>query len=161
MTESEGEGADEDGAARAFDALRAEVSLMRRAIDRLAAERADDGHAPDYSETLGVISQNLSATAQRVDALVKSPALSLTPEEMNRQIGAAGLVGRTEDRRVIAAARQTIEEIVTKLGRQLDSHIMADEQRRRLWRVGLAGLKAGMALWAVLAGPIVRVLPAS
>ena len=31
----------DDEAARAFDALRAEVSLMRRAVERLAAERAE------------------------------------------------------------------------------------------------------------------------
>ena len=155
------DGDGEDEAAQAFEGLRAEVSLLRRAVERLTAERADDSHAPDYSETLGVIANNITATAQRVDALVKSPALSLTPEEMNRQIGAAGSVGRTEDRRVIAAARQTIDEIATKLGRQLESHLMADEQRRRLWRVGLAGLAAGMALWAIFAGPIVRELPPS
>ena len=155
------DGDGEDEAAQAFEGLRAEVSLLRRAVERLAAERADDGHAPDYSETLGVIANNITATAQRVDALVKSPALSLTPEEMNRQIGAAGSAGRTEDRRVIAAARQTIEEIATKLGRQLESHVMADEQRRRLWRVGLAGIAIGMAVWAILAGPIVREFPPS
>ena len=151
----------ENEAAQAFEGLRAEVSVMRRAVERLAAERAEDGHAPDYSETLGVIAANITATAQRVDALVKSPALSLTPEEMNRQIGAAGSAGRAEDRRVIAAARQTIEEVATKLGRQLESHVMAGEQRRRLWRAGLAGLTAGMAAWAILAGPIARVLPAN
>lgn len=133
-------------------------SLLRRAVERLAVERADDGHAPGYSQTLGVISQNLSATAQRVDVLVRSPGLSLTPEEMNRQIGAADSVGRTEDRRVISAARQMIEEIATKLGRHLEFHVMADEQRRRLWRVGLAGLVVGMAVWAILAGPIARTL---
>lgn len=87
-------------------------------------------------------------TAQRVDALVKSPALALTPAEVNRQITAAGSAGRAEDRRVIAAAGQTIEEVATKRGRQLEFHVMADEQRRRLWRVGFAE-------------PIARVLPAS
>lgn len=161
MADGDGEEADDSRAARAFEGLRAEVSLLRRAVERLAAERADDGHAPDYSETLGVIANNITATAQRVDALVKSPALLLTPEEMNRQIGAAGSAGRAEDRRAIAAARQTIEEVATKLGRQLKSHVMADEQRHRLWRAGLCGLAAGMALWAIFAGPIARALPAS
>ena len=155
------DGDGEDEAAQAFEGLRAEVSLLRRAVERLAAERADDGHAPDYSETLGVIAANITATAQRVDALVKSPALALTPEEIGRQIAAAGSAGRAEDRRVIAAARQTIEEVATKLGRQLESHVMADEQRRRLWQVRLAGVAAGMMLWAILAGLIARVLPAS
>lgn len=151
----------EDEAARAFEDLRAEVSLMRRAVERLAAERAEDGHAPDYSETLGVISQNLSATAQRVDALVKSPALSLTPEETGRQIDAASFTVRREDHRLFLAARQGMEEVAARLGRHLQSDIAAAEQRRRLWQAGLVGIVAGMVLWAILAGPIARALPAS
>ncbi|MBI0477166.1 hypothetical protein D9601_17605 [Sphingomonas sp. MA1305] len=153
------DGDGEDEAARAFEGVRGELALLRRAIERLAAERADDSHAPDYSETLGVIANNITATARAANALVKSPALSLTPEEMNRQIAAAGSAGRAEDRRVISAARQTIEEVATKLGRRLESHVMADEQRRRLWRVGLSGIVAGAVLWAALAGPIARSLP--
>ena len=148
-------------AAQAFEDLRGEVSLLRRAVERLAAERAGDGAAPDYSETLGVIANNITATAQRVDALVNSPALALTPHELNRQIVEIGTAGRSEDRRAIAAARQVIEDVATKLARQLDSHVMADDQRRRLWRSRLTGLAAGMVVWAIVAGPIVRSMPAS
>ena len=119
MTDDDGE----DQAAQAFENLRAEVSLMRRAVERLAAERGEMADAPDYSETLGVISRNLSATAQRVDALVKSPALSLTPDEITQQIGAAGYMVRREDQRLFAAARQSLEEMAAKSGRQLHSHI--------------------------------------
>lgn len=42
----------EDEAARAFEDLRAEVSLLRRAVERLAAEPSD---TPDYAETLGIM----------------------------------------------------------------------------------------------------------
>ena len=155
------EDANNDGAVRAFDDLRGEVTLLRRAVEQLAAERIGDGHAPDYSETLGVIAANLTATAQRVDALVKSPALSLPPEEIGRQITAAGFNARQEDHRLFAAAKQGIDDVAAKLGRQLRSHTEAGEQRRRLWRVGSACLAAGMILWAVLAGPIARSLPAN
>lgn len=151
----------EDQAAQAFEDLRAELVSVRRAVERLSAEHSEQQRAPDYSETLGVISHNLSGTAQRVDALVNSPALSLTPAEINRQIIEVGTAGRSEDRRAIAAARQVIEEVGAKMGRQLDSHVMADEQRRRVRNIGLACLAAGMLLWAVLAGPIVRAMPAS
>ena len=151
----------EDQAAQAFEDLRAELVSVRRAVERLLVEHSEQQRAPDYSETLGVISHNLSGTAQRVDALVNSPALSLTPAEINRQIIEVGTAGRSEDRRAIAAARQVIEEIGTKLGRQLDSHVMADEQRRRVRNIGLACLAAGMLLWAILAGPLARAMPAS
>lgn len=149
----------EDEAAKAFNDLRAEVSLLRRAVERLAAERAEPSEMPDYAETLGVISQNLSATAQRVDALVHSPALSLTPEELGRQTLAASYNARREDHRAFVAAREGLNEVATKIGRQLESHLMADEQRQRVRRVGIFGLALGMAMWAILAGPIVRAAP--
>lgn len=152
---------DDGGAAQAFDALRAEVSAMHRAVERLTADRAGDGQAPDYSETLGVIAANVTATARAVDALAKSPALSLPPAEIGRQITAAGFDARREDHRLFAAARQGMEEVAARLGRHLQSDIAAAEQRRRLWQVGLAGIVAGMVLWAVLAGPIARIMPAS
>lgn len=137
------------------------MSSLCRAVERLAAERADDGHVPDYSEALGVIANNITATAQRVDAPVKSPALSLTSEETSRQIGAASFDARREDHRLFVATRQGLDDVAARLGRQLHSHIDTGEQRRRLGQVGLAALVAGMALWAVVAGPIARILPAS
>lgn len=152
---------DEDEAARAFDDLRAEQSLLRRAIERLTAERTEHPEAPDYSETLGVISQNLSATARRVDALANSPALSLTPEELSRQIDAASFTARREDQRVLVATRQMLEEMAAKIGRQLYSHTEAHEQRRRNRRTGLTCLVAGMAVWAMLDGVIARAAPES
>ncbi|WP_322966062.1 DUF6118 family protein [Sphingomonas fuzhouensis] len=152
---------DMDGATQAFEHLRGEVTLLRRAVERLAAERGDDAHAPDYSETLGVIANNITAVAQRVDVLVKSPALSLPPEEIGRQIMAAGFDARREDHRLFTAAKQGMDEVAAKLRYQLDSHVMAGEQQRRLRQMGLAGVAAGMVLWAALAGPIARSFPAS
>ncbi len=150
-----------DEAARAFEDLRGEVTLLRRAVERLLAGGNGEGDAPDYSETLGVIANNITATAQRVDALVNSPALVLTPEEIGRQITAAGFDARREDHRLFTAAKQGMDEVATRLRHHLDSHVMADEQRRRLWQVGFACIVAGMALWAIVAGPIARALPAS
>lgn len=149
----------EDEAARAFEDLRAEVSLLHRAVERLAAERIDPSDVPDYAETLGIISQNLSATAKRIDAVVNSPALALTPEELGRQIIAAGYDARREDHRVVVAAKQAMEEVTTRMCRQLESHLMAGKQGRRVRRIGLSGLVFGMAVWATLAGPMARTMP--
>ena len=83
--------ADDEGpseAAQAFQELRAEVTLMRRAVERLTAERMEVPEPPDYSETLGVIANNITATAQRVDMLVKSPMLAMTPEQLAGRITA-------------------------------------------------------------------------
>lgn len=155
----------EDEAARAFEDLRAEVSVLRRAVERLLAERAELSDTPDYSETLGIISHNLSGTAQRVDVLMNSPALSLTPETISQQIDAATYMARHENYRQFTAARQELEELGIKLGRYLRSHIVADEQRRRLWHASFVGLvvgvMVGMMVWAILPGPIARAMPSS
>lgn len=156
--------ADEDGgdeAAQAFEALRAEVTLMRRAIERLAAERTELPELPDYSETLGVISNNLTATAQRVDALVDSPALRLTPDALGREIAAAGGTARAEDHRALAAARSSLEDVTARLTRALREDRLAGEQN--LWLAGACsiGLVLGMVVWAAFAGPIARAMPAS
>ena len=85
----------------------------------------------------------------------------LTPEEFERQFVAAGYTARREDQRVFNAAKQGLEEMTARLARQLQSHALADEQRRRLWQVGLAGLVAGMLLWVGFAGPVAGAMPAS
>lgn len=156
--------ADEDGgdeAAQAFEELRAEVTLMRRAIERLTAERIDLPEPPDYSETLGVISNNLTATAQRVDALVKSPTLKLTPEALGHQIASAANTARAEDHRALAATRQGLEDTTRQLRSYMASQRMAFDQNRWIWVTALISLVAGMAIWAVFAGIIARSVPAS
>jgi hypothetical protein len=151
----------EDEAARAFYALRADVNLMRRAVEHLTAERQEAPELPDYSETLGVISHNLTATAQRVDALVESPALSLTPDALATQITSARSMARADDHRELAAARQGLDDTTRQLGGYMVSQRLAFEQNRWLWFMALAGLIAGMMIWAVFAGIVARVVPAS
>jgi hypothetical protein len=156
--------AEEDGgdeAAQAFEALRAEVTLMRRAVERLAAERTELPEPPDYSETLGVISSNLTATAQRVDALVNSPALRLTPDALGRQIATAGSTARAEDHRALATSRQAFDDMTFRLGGYLTSARAAHVQDRWLIAIGAGGLIVGMLIWAVFAGVVARSVPAS
>lgn len=150
-----------DGAAQAFEALRAEVTLMRRAVERLAAERMELPEPPDYSETLGVISKNLTATAQRVDALMNSPALRLTPDALARQISSAGSEARNADQRALATARQAFDDMTFRLGGYLTSARDAHVQDRWLYAVGAGGLIVGMLIWAGFAGIVARSVPAS
>ena len=66
-----------DPAALAFEALREEVALARRAVAGLAAERASI-EIPDYSESLGKIMQSSAATAKTLRALTEVPILHAT-----------------------------------------------------------------------------------
>ncbi|MDC7813009.1 hypothetical protein PQS32_23045, partial [Sphingomonas koreensis] len=54
-----------DAAAEALAEVRAEVTLLRRAIEGLTAERGAID-TPDYTETLGRMQQGIDATADHI-----------------------------------------------------------------------------------------------
>ncbi|HEY2010589.1 MAG TPA: tail fiber domain-containing protein [Rhizomicrobium sp.] len=66
-----------DPAAQAFEALRQEVALLRRAMTGLAADQSSI-EVPDYGETLATISRMVSSTGKRLVALSEMPAFSYT-----------------------------------------------------------------------------------
>lgn len=157
--------------AEAFDRLRAviegqdrELALLRRAVEGLATERAHID-VPDYSETLGRMQQGVDATADRIavinDVIARSPALAMTPEQMAGRITAAASASRQEDRQTIATARTGLEDVTRQLHGYVISARRGDEQNRWLAVAGVVGMLFGMVLWATLAGPIARALPAS
>ncbi len=156
--EDDSQGSD---AAEAFEAMRGELALLRRAVEGLAAERMEVPVPPDYSETLGLIANNITAAAQRVDMLVKSPMLAMTPEQMAGRITAAASTSRQEDRQTIATARTGLEDVTRQLHGYVISARRGDEQNRWMAVAGVVGMLFGMVLWATLAGPIARALPAS
>lgn len=157
-----------DAAAEAFARLegvieqqRGEIALLRRAVEGLAAERAEVPEPPDYSETLGVIANNITATAQRADMLVKSPMLAMTPEQLAGRITAAASTARQEDRQTIATARTGLEDVTRQLHGYVVSARRGDEQNRWLMWSAIGGIVVGMILWAAFAGTVARAVPAS
>ena len=95
-----------DAAAEAFEGLRGEVTLLRRAVERLAAELPEQ---PDYSETLGRLTKATVAAAQRLDILAKAAEDGVAPRYVADRITAAGGSARAEDQRTIAEARGALE----------------------------------------------------
>ncbi len=149
-----------DAAAEAFEGVRAEVALLRRAVERLAAERADKEVA-DYSETLARMSNNLTATAQRVDALAKGAAQGMTPSQIANQIVMTASDARRGDQQIIAEARAGLDQATRQIAGMVVSARRGDEQNLWLAGSGVAGVALGLALWAALAGPIARAVPES
>ena len=145
-------------AAEAFYNVRGEIALLRRAVERLAAERAE---MPDYTETLAHTDRAMTALAQRVNVLAKSPALSLTPEAAAAQITAAAAKAHAEDQRIIAAACAALDQATGQLGGYVLSARKADQQDRWLLGLSAGGIAFGLLLWATFAGPIARAVPES
>lgn len=151
---------DADPATRAFEQMRGEMALVRRAVERLAAERADIV-IPDYSTTLGEIAQRLAATAQGMKTLAAQPAMQITPDEMGGRIDAAAVNARRSDHAAIAEAQSRFDQASHDLRAIVRSARTTDEQRRRLYWTAAGGVLAGMLLWAIIPGVLARSAPQS
>ena len=161
MTDEEEQG----GAAEAFEAMRGELALLRRAVEGLAAERAHID-VPDYSETLGRMQQGVDATAERIavinDVIARSPALAMTPEQLAQRIAAAGNAARREDQAALVKAGEDKARVMAELRAIAGSAwTRADQKNRQLW-FGLGGVAIGILAWAIVPGLVAReVAPAS
>lgn len=149
-----------DPATRAFEQMRGEIALVRRAVEKLAAERADIV-IPDYSTTLGEIAQRLGATAQGMKALAAQPAMQITPDEMASQIDAAALNARQSDHTAIAEAQSRFNQASHDLRAIVRSARTVEQQRRHLYWAAVGGVWIGMLLWAIVPGVLARSAPPS
>jgi hypothetical protein len=144
-----------DLAAQAFEALRGEVALLRRAIMGLAAERSSL-EIPDYSESIARITSMVSSIGKRLVALSELPAFALSPEDFSRQIMSASETVRREDRETIMIGRNILRETVSELKRSLQSAREADKQKKWLiWSASGSAL-IGMFVWAFGIAPILH-----
>ena len=149
-----------DPATQAFARLEGEMALMRRAVEHLAAEKADIV-IPDYSTTLGEMAKRLSATAQGLLAIAEKPAMQLTPEGLAARIEAAAEKSRASDKATLREAREAHQEAARIIHGLVGAVRGTDEQRKHLiWAAG-GGLAAGCLLWSILPGVLLRALPDS
>jgi hypothetical protein len=147
-----------DPATLAFEALREEVTLVRRAVVGLAAERAAL-EIPDYSETLAKIVRESAATTVNLKMLAAMPALRLTAQDWAREIAVAGNEARRSDLETLTQARDALRQAVRELTAKLTSAKSADNQRQWLLWTGTVGFFAGIVLFAIAIGPVVRAMP--
>jgi hypothetical protein len=152
--------ADADPATLAFEALREEVALVRRAVAGLAAERASI-EIPDYSETLGKIMRASAATAQGLKMLAEMPALRLSAKDWAGEIAAAAQEARRPDQQAFAHAQHGLERMAAAMAAHLRAARSAERQRQWLIGTTAGGVVAGMLLLAAIAGPVVHAMPES
>lgn len=123
--------------AQAFEDLRAEVSVMRRAVEALPAAW-EDNQPPDYSPDLGRIAKGVAVVAAQLDAINKHPALTMTPEQHRQAIAQAGNgLMREAAQKLDQAADETRRER-QQLVNLIGTIRKQDEQRNCLIYTGLA-----------------------
>ena len=148
-----------DAAADAFERLRSEVALLRRAVEGLAP--AGGVSAVDYSPTLAEISEAIAEVGAQAAALGERPVMALAPDQLGSlfQIAAA---------KVLARPVAELERGKIALSGATDALVAARQAslvRTRSWRRTAAllggGTVLGMVLYGLLVGPLARTLPAS
>lgn len=128
--------------ATAFERLRGEVSLLRHAVEGLTAAR-ESIDIPDYQPTLARTETVLAVLAQRIETVVKSPALTLTPNQMAEQIAGAASMARREDQRLVSEARTALDQATRALHGVVASARTGDEQNWWLLWTGLGAAILG------------------
>ena len=120
---------DHDSAAEAFEALRSEVALLRRAIEGLAAERNE---APDYGPTLENLVARQDKVADVLRQVLQSPAVQVTHEAFGASIEQASERVRREDRATIKHAGELLRRTTAELASALEIARTAAAQRDAL-----------------------------
>lgn len=140
-----------DPATRAFTELKGELALLRRAIEHVAAEKADI-EIPDYSNTLAKL-------AKSVIAIESAPALQMTPEDFQSRITAAAALARREDQAAIAELKRELAETRRDLHATIGTAATINQQERacRWWCGG--GFIAGCLFMAILPGFAAHLAP--
>jgi hypothetical protein len=132
-------------AARAFEDLRAEVSVLRRAVEALPKEWAAN-QPPDYTESLGEITHGLLTVVDRLSVMEKHPALRATPAQHQAAIIAAGqdLMSRAAGR--IDAAAEGFKREQQNLASVIGTLRGQRKQREWLAMAVAAALVVGLLL---------------
>jgi hypothetical protein len=137
--------------AQAFEDLRAEVSVLRRAIEALPAAMRES-RSPDYSQDLAVIGKGLDEMGEQLETILKSPALTRTPEQQGQAIANAGANLIREAAQRLDRAAQEAERERSRLSGIIGQAWAQDRQFRLLCWTGGVALAVGLLLSPVVAG---------
>ena len=141
----------------AFERLRGEVSLLRHAVEALTTAR-ESIDIPDYEPTLERTEKVLGILVQQIDGVRKSPAMTLTPENMGGRLNASVAEATRELRAQVQATDTVLRSAAHDLQNIVASARRGDEQNRWLYIAGVVGLMLGLLLYALVAGPIASMI---
>jgi Family of unknown function (DUF6118) len=147
-----------DPAAEAFARLEGEMALMRRAVQHLAAERADI-IIPDYGATLTEMTKRLEEMVENLDCIEEHPAMQVTPDSFGRRIEAAAEAARRGDQTRINNAYNELRQATQDMRGVTSRARNSADQRRKVFQAVGGGVLGGILLWSFLPGTIARAVP--
>jgi hypothetical protein len=147
-----------DDATRAFEDLRAEVVVLRRAIEALGPALKEN-RAPDYSLTRGQIAKTQAAIGAHLETMESHPALKLTPAAFGEQVERAVAEASRQVLRDAEGAARAISWANQEAQAMLGHARTREAQNWRLLEVAALGVAAGLILFPLLGFPLARNLP--
>jgi hypothetical protein len=147
-----------DDATRAFEDLRAEVMVLRRAVEALGPALKEN-RAPDYSLTLGQIAKAQATVCEHLAAMEDHPALRLTPAAFGEQVERAVAEASRKTLRDAEGAARAISGASQDVQAMLGYARTREAQNWRLLQAAAIGVVAGLTLFPLLGFPIARILP--
>ena len=121
--------------AQAFNDLRAEVSVLRKAVEAMPAAMRDN-RPPDYAQDLAVIGKGLDEIGGQLEAIQKFPALRMTPEQQGQSIANAGSAMIREAAQKLDRAAQEADRERYNLSQMIGT-LATKERLRTLWLIFL------------------------
>ena len=137
--------------AQAFEDLRGEVSVLRRAVEALPGAW-EENRSPDYSPDLGRIAKELAVVVSQLDGIGKHPALRLTPEQHQQAVAQAGNMLMREAAQKLDRATQDAERERARLASMIGTVHTQDRQFQMLCWTGGIALAVGLILSPIVAG---------
>lgn len=140
-----------DDPTSAFANLRGEVSLLRRAVEGLTAERQN---VLDYTATLTDLSGRIAHIEGFLSKVAESPAMRLTPENLAVSIARASETARAADRESLDQVRAVLRASIASIDGIVEQAWTADRQWNQLCWTGGGGLLVG-AIGALLVSRLI------
>ncbi|WP_313538541.1 DUF6118 family protein [Sphingomonas sp.] len=133
---------------------------LTAAVDGFAA-RQQELHARDYGPDLEKIRDGYDKVCGAINVLAKRPAMTLTPQDVAKQIESAGAQGRADVHRAWTGANHALSSTVQELKGVVASAHSAETQQ--LWIAGAAALAlvVGFAFGTVVPPVIAQLAPES
>ena len=154
-------GIEEDGlddATRAFEGLRADITVLCRAVEAIEPVLRDN-QAPDYSPTLGALTKSLDAIASRIEAIETHTGATVPAEVARREIARVYDASLRPARgNLERATREVLDAAHALHGAVGDTH-RREEQRAWMIRTAAIGAAVGLLAFPLLVFPLARFLP--
>jgi len=147
-----------DDATRAFEGLRADITVLRRAVEAIEPVLREN-QAPDYSPTLGALTKSFDAIASRIEAIEMHTGATVSAEVARREIARVYDASLRPARGDLERATREVLDAAHALHGATGHTRTHEEQRVWIIRTAAIGAVVGLLAVPLLVFPIARTVP--